>query len=133
MVQAGYEMAFAPKAMTYWGRPNKLSQFWRENFNYGRGDGEALIKVPFAFKLHQKGMPEMLVPLITGLRVMQTQCKFSAFKRAIINLDIAAFFFMPVLAFGNGWNFGKGFLIGHSHGNKHCQACRIRLPKEYGR
>jgi len=129
IVKGGYNMAYAPKAMTYWGRPRKLKQFWRETFNYGRGDGEALIKTPYAFKLHIKGMPAFLVPPLTGLRIMQQQCKLSAIIRAIRQFDIPALFMMPILAFGRGWNFGKGYLVGYASGNEYCLECRKRLTK----
>jgi len=126
IVEGGYNMAYAPKAMTYWNRPHKLKQFWREMFNYGRGDGEALIKTPYAFKLHLKGMPAFLVAPLTGLRIMQKQCKLSAITRAISRFDLPALFMMPILTFGKGWNFGKGYLVGYAHGNEHCLECRKR-------
>ncbi len=129
IVEDGYNMAYAPKAMTYWGRPRKLKQFWRETFNYGRGDGEAMIKTPYPFKLHLKGMPDFLVAPLTGLRVMQKQCKLSAIIRAINRFDLPALFMMPILTFGRGWNFGKGYLVGYAHGDEHCQECRKRLTR----
>jgi len=129
IVEGGYNIAYAPKAMTYWGRPRKLRQFWRETFNYGRGDGEALIKTPYAFKLHLKGIPAFLVAPLTGLRIMQKQCKLSAIIRAIRRFDFPALFMMPILTFGKGWNFGKGYLVGYVHGNEHCLECRKRLTR----
>ena len=132
IVEGGYKMAYAPKAMTYWSRPRKLKQFWREMFNYGRGDGEALIKTPYAFKLHLKGVPAFLVPPLTGLRIMQKQCKLLAIIRAIRRFDLPALFMMPILTFGRGWHFGKGYLIGYKWGEKHCLSCRRRLRKYQG-
>jgi len=129
IVEGGYKMAYAPKAMTYWGRPRKLKQFWRETFNYGRGDGEAMIKMPYAFKLYLKGMPAFLVPPLTGLRIMQKQCKLSAVIRAVRRFDLPALFMMPILTFGRGWNFGKGYLVGYAHGNENCLECRGRLER----
>lgn len=130
IVEGGYKMAFAPKAMTYWGRWVKLKQFWREMFNYGRGDGEALIKTPYAFKLHLKGMPACFVPPLTGLRIMQQQFKLLAITRAIRHFDLPALFIMPILSFGKGWNFGKGYLVGYAHGNAHCLECRKRVRRK---
>lgn len=100
---------------------------YRLAFNYGRGDGEALIKTPYAFKLHLKGMSAFFVAPLTGLRVMQKQCKLSAIIRAISRFDLPALFMMPILTFGRGWNFGKGYLVGYAHGNEHCLECRKRL------
>ncbi len=129
IVEGGYNVAYAPKAMTYWGRPRKLGQFWRETFNYGRGDGEAMIKMPYSFKLYLKGVPTCLVAPLTGLRVMQKQCKLPAIIRAISRFDLPALFMMPILTFGKGWNFGKGYLVGYAHGNEHCVECRKRLTR----
>lgn len=128
MVQAGYKMAYAPKAMTYWGRPSKLRDFWKEQGRYGRGDGEALIKVPFAFRLHAKGyLPACCVPVLTGLRVLMKQCRVAAVWRALSCGDLAALVCMPLLAFGNGYCFGKGYLLGAAHGEVNCTDCRKRL------
>lgn len=128
IVQAGYKMAFAPKAMVYWSRPGRLLQFWKEVFNYGRGDGEAMIKVPIAFRLHQRHLlPRRLVPLLTALRFLQQQLSFRAMGRAVARLDFPALFLMPLLVAGNGYNFGKGFLMGDTHGRVYCIACRKRL------
>ncbi len=127
ILQAGYKMAFAPEALVYWARPRKLKEFWKELFGYGRGDGEAAIKMPYAFNLYLKGMPAFLVAPLTGLRVMQKQCRLSAIIRAISRFDLLALFMMPILTFGRGWNFGKGYLVGYAHGNEHCLECRKRL------
>ncbi len=129
ILQAGYKMAFAPDAMVYWARPRKLKEFWKELFGYGRGDGEAMIKMPYSFKLYLKGMPACLVAPLTGLRVMQKQCKLSAIIRAISRFDLPALFMMPILTFGRGWNFGKGYIVGYAHGNEHCLECRKRLTR----
>lgn len=129
ILESGYKTAYAPDAMTYWGRPEKLKQFWREQFVYGRGDGEALIKMCYAFKMHLKGMPAFLVAPLNGLRMMQKQTKLTAIKNAIKHFDLPALLLMPALTFGNGWNFGKGYIIGYERGNKHCTECRDRLKK----
>ena len=36
MVQANLKFAYAPDAMTFWARPKSLSQFYREQFLYGK-------------------------------------------------------------------------------------------------
>ena len=128
ILEAGCKVAFAPKAMIYWHRPTHLRQFWREMFNYGRGDGEAMIKVPFAFRLHQRHLlPMGLVPLLTALRFLQKQLSLRAMRQAVARLDFPALLFMPVLAAGNGYNSARGFLMGEVHGRVHCTACRKRL------
>lgn len=132
ILEAGYKVAFAPKAMVYWSRPARLRQFWREMFNYGKGDGEAMIKVPFAFRLHQRNLlPGELVPILTALRFLQKQFSFRVVGRAIAKLDFAALLLMPLLLLGNGYNFGKGFLIGDARGRLHCAGCRSRLAQKF--
>ena len=129
IVEGNYRTAYAPDAMTYWGRPRKLKQFWREQFVYGRGDGEALIKMCYAFRLHLKGMPSFLVAPLNGLRVLQKQFKLSAVRKAIMKMDVPALLIMPFLTFGNGWSFAKGYIVGHKSGNTNCLECRRRLKR----
>lgn len=132
ILEAGYKVKFAPKAMVYWSRPTRLRQFWREMFNYGKGDGEAMIKVPFAFRLHQrKLLPRELIPLVTALRFLQKQFSFRSMGRAVARLDFRALLLMPLLLLGNGYNFGRGFLIGDAHGRVHCAGCRSRLAQKF--
>lgn len=132
ILEAGYKVASAPKAMIYWSRHTRLSQFWKEMFNYGRGDGEAMIKVPFAFRLYQRHLlPKALVPLLTALRFLQRQLSLRAVGQAVTRMDFAALLFMPVLAVGNGYSSARGFLIGDAHGRVHCTACRKRLGRPH--
>ena len=130
MLQAGYRMAYAPKAMTFWRRPKRLRDFCKEQYNYGRGDGEANIKTPFAIRWYLKGrLPESLVPVFTGIRTLQRRFKGPAAMRAIRAVDLAAFAVMPVLLFCCGYSFGKGYLIGDKHGRHFCQSSRDRLRR----
>jgi cellulose synthase/poly-beta-1,6-N-acetylglucosamine synthase-like glycosyltransferase len=130
MVRAEYKMAYAPKAMTYWGRPDRLRDFCREAYNYGRGDGEAAIKTPFAFHLYRKGMiPKAFVPLLTGLRGLQKHLKLASVLRAMRAGDFPASAMMPVFLFCRNYSFGRGYLIGDAHGAQFCQACRSRLRR----
>ena len=130
IVEGGYKMGYAPKAMTYWERPQKLNQFWKEQFNYGRGDGEALIKTPFAFRLYKKGyLPKFLVPPLTGLRRMTRKPVIMGLRRALCKYDIFAFLYIPILEYGSGFHFGKAYLIGDIWGQQNCQECRKRLFK----
>jgi len=128
ILKAGYKMAFAPKAMVYWSRPARLRDFWKEQFRYGKGDGEAAIKTPFAFGLYQrKRLPRVAVPWVTALRNVQKSLRWSAVRSAVAAGDLPAALLMPALVFGNGYYFANGYLIGHRHGDEHCLACRERL------
>ncbi|MBQ9502333.1 MAG: glycosyltransferase, partial [Lentisphaeria bacterium] len=76
----GYKTAYAWGAMTLWGRSAKLKQFWKEAWNYGRGDGEAFIKEPWAFRQYrQKRVFWWAALMLNGLRVVQKRCSAAAF------------------------------------------------------
>ena len=125
-----YKTAYALGAMTFWGRPEKLKQFWKEAWNYGRGDGEAFIKEPWAFKQYRRGrLPWGLALIVNGLRFMQKRCRFSAYVRAAKKGDVAALLLMPILAFGIGWKDLQGYKVGYLRGNTECLECRARLQQ----
>ena len=128
--QAGYPYACAPKAQVYWGRPEKLKQFWKEAFNYGRGDGEAAIKMSRTFKwfLQQK-IPAWLETWLNAIRYTYKQFRFRAIINSLKEGDFGVMFVMPVFAFGVGWNQSKGYHTGYANGCVKCQACRARLEE----
>jgi cellulose synthase/poly-beta-1,6-N-acetylglucosamine synthase-like glycosyltransferase len=128
MIEAGYKMAYAPRAMTYWGRPQRLGQFVKEWQNYGRGDGEALIKMPRAVRWHCAGrIPAWLVAPITALRGLSQQFNCGAIRRSLRQADVTAFLLMPVLAFRRSYAYASAYLVGMAHGETHCQSARKRL------
>jgi cellulose synthase/poly-beta-1,6-N-acetylglucosamine synthase-like glycosyltransferase len=128
VVEGGFVMALAPEAMTFWARPNRLRDFWKEQVNYGRGGGEALIKMPYFFRTYrERKMPWLLALLGNGLWNTYKQANFGAFRRALKARDLTAVFVIPILAFGNGYYRMKGYKLGVEHGNLHCQECRKRL------
>jgi glycosyltransferase involved in cell wall biosynthesis len=132
ILQQGYKMVFAPKAMTYWGRPRELRSFCRESYNYGRGDGEADIKKPYAIKLWEKCLiPPWLVPWLNSCRVIQKQFRFQAAAAAIKSGDIAALFSMPLLLFCRGFHSALGYLDGARRGRLRCMDCRQRLSAQF--
>jgi len=133
IMASGCKVGFAPAAMVYWTRPRRLRDFWHEQYGYGRGDGEAAIKTPVAFRLYRKRrIPKILVAPLTGLRTMTKKLKWARMARAIRKGDLSALLCMPVLAFGCGYCFGKGYLVGFMYGETHCQACRSRLANYAG-
>jgi hypothetical protein len=112
----------------YWERPQELQRFWQEQHAYGRGDGEASIKTPIAFQWNAaKKCPAALVPLLTGLRWAVKVCTIRGLFKAIGALDLHAALFILPLQFGNGYHFGRGYLVGNEYGEENCQACRNRL------
>ncbi len=128
--QAGYPYAYAPKAKVYWGRPEKLKQFWKEAFNYGRGDGEAAIKMSRTFKWFlQKKIPAWLETWLNAIRYTYKQFSFRAIINSLKKGDFGVMFVMPVFAFGVGWNQSKGYHTGYANGCVKCQACRARLEE----
>ncbi len=128
ILQSGYKIAFAPDALVFWARHRRLSAFWSEQFRYGKGDGEAYIKTPFAFRLYlHYGLPRILVPLLTGLREASKQLTWKAVVRALRRHDIGAIAIMPIFLFGRGYAFGKGYLLGYDRGCNKCLGARARL------
>src|SRR5208337_3966029 len=123
-----YKIACAPNALVFWARHRCLSAFWKEQFRYGLGDGEAYIKTPFAFRLHQRyGLPRILVPLLTGLREAGKHLTWKSVVRALRANDIGAIAIMPILLFGRGYAFGEGYLRGYDRGCNNCLGARARL------
>ena len=130
VLQAGYSMAFAPTAMVYWQRPKRLRDFWRETAGYGFGDGEAAIKMPFAFRLHLRGLiPATLVPFLTGCRLFQSHVRWRAIRNALASRDLVALLYFAPLLFGRGYYFGKSYVRGYERGKQHCTDCRNRLAR----
>ena len=128
IMQGGYRVAFVPDALVYWSRHRKLREFWKEQRVYGRGDGEAGIKMPAAFRLYRKRLvPRFIVPLMVGLRTMTKQVKLRRLWRALCDGDVLACIYMPILSFGNGYAFGQGYVAGYEYGTEHCRECRARV------
>jgi cellulose synthase/poly-beta-1,6-N-acetylglucosamine synthase-like glycosyltransferase len=131
IIEKGYRMAFAPNALTYWSRPKRLSQFYREQFVYGRGDGEALIKTPLAFKLHQKGfLAKGLVPLTHALIQLFKGSFHKGIFRALKKSDPVAALFIPLLIPVRGFHYARGYLVGNDIGVRNCLQCRSRLRRD---
>lgn len=132
VVEGKFKMALAPSAMTYWARPEKLTDFWKEQFNYGKGEGEANIKKPYFFRLYENG--KLFWPMaVIGNALWNTykQANFKALGRAIRALDFSAVLILPVLAFGNGYYRIRGYKKGHEFGQINCTSCRNRLHLEW--
>lgn len=132
--QERFVFAFAPKALTYWGRPATMKQFNKEMFNYGIGDGEALIKTPFVVKLMVKGkLPKFMVPTLDGFVKLYKGKPLSTIKRAFNKTEMSVLFYIPRLLFNRGYYHSKGYLIGIEKGAIKCKDCRNRLRRDtYG-
>jgi cellulose synthase/poly-beta-1,6-N-acetylglucosamine synthase-like glycosyltransferase len=131
MVQANLNISYAPLAMTYWARPQKLKQFFREQYVYGRGGGEAFIKTPIAFKLYlERKVPLSSVPIIQAFTPFLKTKLYVGMIRAIRNADIKVMFTMPVLIAGKAYHNAKGYAFGYSVGTVKCTQCRNRLKRD---
>jgi cellulose synthase/poly-beta-1,6-N-acetylglucosamine synthase-like glycosyltransferase len=131
MVQEKLTFAYAPKAMTLWARPQKFKEFFREQFVYGRGDGEAFIKTPRLFRIFKmhKGVIKnvtLLHGIIQLFKVPFRRGLFRAFKSGDIKAAICLF---PLMV-GKGYNYAKGYIIGFSEGELKCHSCRSRLSRD---
>jgi len=130
MIQAGYKMAYASYALVYWSRPARLREFWREMYNYGKGNGEAGIRTPAAFRFHKMGfIPAWLVAPLTAVRTLQKMIGQTRIREALSRGDLVGLAYVPLLLWGNGWNVGRGYLVGDKIGEIRCQSCRARLQK----
>jgi GT2 family glycosyltransferase len=128
MIQAGYKMAYAPGTLVYWARPARLRDFWKEQYRYGKGNGEAGIRTPAAFRYHKNGfIPAWLVPPLTAIRILQKMIGLTRLREALRKGDLVGLAYVPLLLWGNGWNLGRGYLEGDKIGEVRCQSCRARL------
>ena len=128
--QAGYPYAYAPKAKAFWGRPPELKQYWKEAFKYGRGDGEAAIKMSRTLKWFLlKRIPGWVEIWLNALRYTYKLSHFRAIVNSVKKGDFGVMFLMPVFAFGIGWNQSKGYHLGYSEGCVKCKSCRTRLKE----
>ncbi|MFC5191147.1 glycosyltransferase [Algoriphagus aquatilis] len=133
LVQNGYKFAFAPNAMTYWGRPSNLKQFFREQFVYGKGDGEAYIKTPKSVKFYlNKMIPAFFCPFFSGLINLIKKNTWKGVARALDHGDLIAAFFIPILIFGKFYNHTKGYLVGYHLGQEKCKEVRLRINRDPG-
>jgi len=131
IIQEGFKFAFAPEAMTYWARPEKMKLFLSENYNYGKGNGEAFIMTPIVFKWYLQGkIPKFLVPFFNMLINFLKPTVYQAMGRAIKERDLSSFFIIPLLVAGRTYTYAKGYLIGYDFGNKNCIDCRNRLKRD---
>jgi glycosyltransferase involved in cell wall biosynthesis len=131
LVQGGYKFAFAPKAMTYWGRPNTLKLFFKEQFVYGKGDGEAYIKTPKAVKLYlNKMLPAFFCPFFSGLINLIKKNTWKGVGRALRKGDLVAACYIPILIFGKFYNHTKGYIIGYYSGKEKCKDVRGRIKRD---
>jgi len=131
LVQGKYKFAFAPKAMTLWARPNTFKAFFKEQYVYGRGDGEAFIKTPRAFKWYQSNkLNKRLVPIIHSMNNLSKKYFFKAMYRSIKKGRIIEFILVPRLVAGRTYWHAKGYIDGYLKGNKSCKDCRSRLLRD---
>ena len=130
LIQGNYKFAYAQSAMTFWGRPTKLKQYFREEFVYGKGDGEAFIKTPRAFKWYYEGnISRKLVPLVSMILQLFKINVWKGVFSALHNLNFIAAIIIPILVCGRSYYHSKGYLIGFDNGNINCLNCRERLNR----
>jgi len=131
MVQANLNISYAPLAMTYWARPQKLKQFFREQYVYGRGGGEAFIKTPSTFIMYRDGkLPLFLVPVMQALIQFFKPGLYLGLFRAVKGGDIFAAVNIPLLIAGRSFHNARGYIIGYNTGQEKCKECRKRLIRD---
>lgn len=130
LVQNGYNFAFAPKAMTYWGRPISFEHFFREHFVYGKGDGEAFIKTPKSVKLYlNKILPASFCPLLSGLINLTKKNTWKGVGRALNQGELLAAILIPIFIFGKFYHYTRGYLVGFHSGGEGCVEVRQRIKR----
>lgn len=126
LLASGLKVAYAENAYVYWARYEKLSEFWKESYRYGYGNGEAnIIRTPLT-RLVIKGWPWIkiyLSAIISMFWGMTIPAVFQAFR----DRHFLAIFLIPILKLGNKIYYFRGFLEGSKHGAIKCRNCRDRL------
>lgn len=130
LVQGQYKFAFAPNAQTFWGRPDSFKAFFKEQYVYGKGDGEAFIKTPRAFRWYLSGqLPKSLVPSVQGLISLIKSGTWTGVKRAIGKGHILEGLLIPYFNAGRSYNHARGYIEGYEAGLDKCSECRNRLQR----
>jgi len=131
IIQNKYKMAFAPKAMTFWSRPDKFSLYKKEQFNYGYGDGEALIKTPYMVKLMMKGLlPEFAVPTLNGFVKLMKGKPIRIMIKSLSGHNLIVALYVPLLLYSRGYYSSKGYIKGIKNGRENCLECRQRISRD---
>ena len=125
LVKSDLKVEYAPDAMVYWDRPSRLGSFWKEQYRYGVGMGEADVLRTEAGYRHALGGGKFAL-YVDALRKVLRQA-----PRKMLCLvrkgKVAAAFYLPLLIYGNLVSRNAGFAIGFRRGNTECLACRKRL------
>ena len=131
ILQQDLKISYAHRAMTYWSRPRRLNQFFKEQYNYGKGDGEAFIKTPKAFKWYLEGtMPEVFVPISHMFIQLFKKQLYQGMGRALIDFALFSLMTIPILFTGRAYHYAKGYIKGYAHGTENCLSCRNRLRRD---
>ena len=131
MLQEKLKFAYASKAMTFWGRPVYRKDFYKEMYNYGKGDGEAFIKIPKAIKWYLSfNFPSAFVPFTSGFFNLVKRISIQDFHNTAKNKDIKTALNIFVLLFTRGYYHSKGYLVGLKYGNTKCKDCRARIIRD---
>lgn len=130
LVQGKYKFAYAPGAQTFWGRPTTFNAFFKEQYVYGKGDGEAFIKTPRAFKWHLSGqLPKgFIAPLQALINLIKTNT-WTAVIRAVSRGRLKEAVLIPYFNASRSYNHARGYIEGYEAGLDKCSDCRNRLQR----
>ena len=116
---------FQQNAIAYWKRHNKLSEFCKEKYNYGRGNGEANIN-----KKLLSSIIKYNIPLFCSLYSLKT------IKRSLINsfnaLIQGKLLYIPGIFIFNlacSYYYAKGYKWGNLNGKNNCTDTRKRITE----
>lgn len=126
LLASNLKIAFAPEAVVHWNRPSRMSAFWREQYRYGVGLGEADLARHHAGYRYAHGGSK------TGIyteAVRQVRSKVRAILRAFSEGSPMAAILIPPLTFGGSVSLNYGVAAGEKRGAVMCGDCRSRTAK----
>ena len=121
----GISITYTEKAVCYWLRPEKFSEFWKERERYGFADGETnflisnLSKYAFKFWFPLYLYPYLFMSIIKRIpRIL---------KKMIERRKLLLLLATPLLVFGNGFYYWRAYRKGFNKGRVSAINCRKRI------
>jgi glycosyltransferase involved in cell wall biosynthesis len=119
-------LEYAENAKVYWNRFSYLADFWKEQYRYGLGNGEANIFSPTILNRVDLKRMSILLLWVECLGIMAKR-SIKPIIRSLIHGELLPALYIPLLIFGNELSYTKGFIKGYQRGEKECKSTRNRL------
>lgn len=118
-------LAFAPRALVYWRRHRTFKKYFKEAYNYGRGNGEAGFRLGPICELPPN--PSNLRMIVASARRALDRSLLKPLLTIVGHGRLGAAILLPWLRVGAVYNFNLGYLDGLRYGDAHCSDCRARV------